>query len=117
MTTQEVATQFHEYMQQGAFDKIYAELYSPEASSEEAPGSNWGKAKGMAEIHEKGKKWNESIEAMHGGSTDTPVIAGNYFIARMTMDFTPKGGERTNMEEFGLYKVENGKIVSEQFFY
>lgn len=33
MTTQEVANQFYEYMQQGAFDKIYSELYSSDASS------------------------------------------------------------------------------------
>ena len=53
---------------------------------------------------------------MHGGTTEKPVVAGNYFISRMTMDFTPKGGKRINMEEFGVYHVKDGKIVSEQFF-
>jgi hypothetical protein len=117
MTTQEVADKFHEYMQQGAFDKIYGELYSPEATSAEAPGSDWGTAKGMEEIAEKGKKWGENVEAMHGGTTDAPIVAGNYFTCYMTMDYTPKGGERTNMEEIGLYGVKDGKIISEQFFY
>lgn len=117
MTTQDVATKFYEYMQQGAFDKIYNELYSPNATSEEAPGSDWPKAVGMEAIYEKGKRWNESMEAMHGGSTAVPVVANNYFTCYMTMDFTPKGGERTSMEEIGLYKVKDGKIVSEQFFY
>ncbi|MCC6288302.1 MAG: nuclear transport factor 2 family protein [Chitinophagaceae bacterium] len=117
MTTQQVADKFYEYMQQGAFDKIYAELFSPDATSEETPGSDWTKATGMKEIHEKGKKWNDMIEAMHGGTTGKPVVAGDYFTSFMTMDFTPKGGPRTNMEEIGLYKVKDGKIVSEQFFY
>jgi len=117
MTTQETADKFHEYMQQGAFDKIYSELYSPNATSEETPGSDWGKANGMKEIEEKGKKWNETIEQMHGGIMDKPIVAGDYFTCRMTMDFTPKSGERQNMEELGLYKVKDGKIVSEQFFY
>lgn len=116
MTTQEVATKFHEYMNQGAFDKIYTELYSPDATSEEAPGSDWKNANGINEIYEKGKKWAETVEAMYGGTTDKPVVAGNYFICYMTMDFTPKGGTRTNMEEIGLYRVKDGKIVSEQFF-
>jgi ketosteroid isomerase-like protein len=53
---------------------------------------------------------------MHGGSTSGPVIAGNYFTCYMTMDFTRKDGQRINMEEIGLYKVKDGKIVSEQFF-
>jgi len=35
----------------------------------------------------------------------------------MTMDFTPKGGPRTNMEEIGFYEVKDGKIISEKFFY
>ncbi len=117
MTTTDVATQFFEYMQVGAFDKIYAELFHQDATSEEAPGSDWGKAKGMKEIEEKGKKWNDTIETMHGGSTEKPIVAGDYFTCYMTMDFTPKGGSRIMMNEIGLYKVENGKIVSEQFFY
>ena len=117
MTTQEVATRFHEYMQVGAFEKIFTELYSPDATSEEPPGSDWGKASGMNEIYEKGKKWNDSIEAMHGGSTAEPVVAGNYFTCYMTMDFTPKGGARTNMTEIGLYHVKDSKIISEQFYY
>ncbi len=117
MTIQDVAAKFYEYMQQGAFEKIYTELYSPNATSEETPGSDWQKATGMNEIAEKGKKWNDTIEAMHGGTTEKPVIAGNYFTCFMTMDFTPKGGERTKMQEIGLYHVKDGKIVSEQFFY
>jgi hypothetical protein len=117
MTTKEVAAKFYEYMQQGAFEKIYAELFSPDATSEEAPGSDWPKVQGMAAIHEKGKKWAENVEAMYGGTTAEPVVAGNYFTSYMTMDFTPKGGERTNMEEIGFYVVKDGKIISEQFFY
>jgi len=117
MTTKEVAAKFYDYMQQGAFDKIFSELYSNDATSEEAPGSDWAKATGMKEIQEKGKKWNESIEEMHGGTTGEPLVAGNYFTCYMTMDFTPKGGQRTTMEELGLYGVKNGKIISEQFFY
>ena len=117
MTTQEVAAKFYEYMQHGAFEKIYAELFSGDATSEETPGSVWGTAKGMKEIHEKGKKWAETVEEMHGGTTENLVVAGNYFTCYMTMDFKPKGGERTIMQEIGLYQVKDGKIVSEQFFY
>ena len=117
MTTQQVADKFYEYMQTGAFDKIYGELYSKDAVSKEAPGSDWQDAVGIDAIHEKGKKWNEGIEAMHGGTTEQPRVAGNYFTSFMTMDFTPKAGQRMNMEEIGFYEVRDGKIVSEQFFY
>lgn len=117
MTAKEIAQSFYTYMQQGAFDKIYNELYSQAATSEEPPGSDWTKANGMKEIHEKGKKWNELVDAMHGGTTAAPVVAGNYFTCYMTMDYTRKDGQRIYMEEIGLYHVKDGKIVSEQFFY
>ncbi len=117
MTTPDVAAKFYEYMQQGAFEKIYTELYSADATSEEAPGSGWQNANGINEIYEKGKKWADTVEAMYGGTTGQPVIAGNYFTCYMTMDFTPRGGTRTNMQEIGLYRVKDGKIISEQFFY
>lgn len=117
MTTKEVAAKFYGYMQQGDFHNIYTELFSEDATSEESPGSDWQKAVGMAAIHEKGKKWNEQIEAMYGGTTAEPVVAGNYFTSFMTMDFKPKGGERTTMEEIGFYEVKDGKIISEKFYY
>jgi len=117
MTTQEVADKFYEWMQTGDFEKIYTELYSKDATSKESPGSDWKDANNLEEIYEKGKKWNESIEAMHGGTTEKPRVAGNYFTSFMTMDFTPKGHPRMNMEEIGFYEVKDGKIISEQFFY
>ncbi|MEM7382685.1 MAG: SnoaL-like domain-containing protein [Bacteroidota bacterium] len=35
----------------------------------------------------------------------------------MEMDVTFKGAPRTKMSEICLYKVENGKIVWEEFFF
>ena len=117
MTTKQIADKFYAYMNQGAFEKIYSELYSQDATSEESPGSDWKKAHGMKEIHEKGKLWNDTVKEMHGGTTAAPIIAGSYFTCYMTMDFTDKQGKRINMEELGVYRVKDGKIVSEQLFY
>jgi ketosteroid isomerase-like protein len=34
------------------------------------------------------------------------------------MDVTPKAtGERTTLDEVGLYTIKDGKIVEERFFY
>jgi hypothetical protein len=34
----------------------------------------------------------------------------------MSFDFTPAAQERRKVEELCIYKMENGKIVSQQFF-
>ncbi len=90
MTTQQVADKFYEYMQTGAFDKIYEELYSEDCISNGICSTNRRNA------------WRK---------TEQPRVAGNYFTSYMTMDFTPKGGQRMSFGEIGFYEVRDGKIV------
>ena len=44
-------------------------------------------------------------------------MAGNYFTVSMVLDATFKGRGRVNMEELCVYEVDDGKIITEQFFY
>jgi hypothetical protein len=57
------------------------------------------------------------IEEVHGGHISEPVVAGNWFSISWTMDITIKGQGRQNMKEIVVYHVENGHIVSEQYFF
>lgn len=119
MTTQEVAMQWAEYCRTGQMDKAQQELYSEDCISLEMEGAQGfpQRVEGMAAIAEKGKLWESMVEEFHGLEMDGPIVAGNYFTATMKMDITMKGQPRRIDEEIALYKVENGKIVSEQFFY
>jgi hypothetical protein len=118
MTTQEVANRFHELAQTGQWDKIQDEFFAENAVSIEPQGSPGMKsAEGMPAIKEKGKKFGEMLEEMHGGYTTAPVIGGRFFSVGMGMDCTMKGMGRQKMDEVAVYKVTDGKIVSEQFFY
>ena len=117
MTTQEVANRFYELAQQGQFDVILNELYSSDAKSIEPAGSFMKNVDGIDAIIAKGKEWNESIEEMHGGYTNAPIVAGNFFACAMGMDVTIKGQPRMSMDEIALYEVKDGKIVCEQFFF
>lgn len=118
MTTKEVAKRFYELAQSGSWDAIYDELYSKNAKSIEPEHSEGLRTvAGMDAIREKGKQWSESIEEVHGGYTNEPQVAGNYFTCTMGFDATFKGQGRMNMEEVALYHVKDGKIVAEQFFY
>ncbi len=45
-------------------------------------------------------------------------MAGSHFAVTFKMDFTFKPtSKRTEMEEIAIYKVVDGKIVYEEFFY
>jgi ubiquinone biosynthesis protein Coq4 len=117
MTTQEVANRFSELAQEGKFEEILTELFADNAKSIESAGGPFESVEGLGNIIAKTKKFHEIIEEMHSEHTSQVMVAGNYFTCTMNMDVTMKGIGRIQMEEVAVYKVENGKIVSEQFFF
>lgn len=118
MTTQEVANRFHELAQTNQWDQIQDELFADNAVSIEPPASQGLQSvEGISAIKEKGKKFAEMVEEMHGGYTSAPVVGGKFFSVAMGMDCTMKGMARQKMDEIAVYEVKDGKIVKEQFFY
>ncbi|KRD77033.1 nuclear transport factor 2 family protein [Lysobacter sp. Root983] len=120
MNTEQIAQRLVELCRKGEYDQAQVELYADDAVSiepEGLPPEALGNAHGMEAIREKGRKFNESIEAMHGSSCSDPVVAGNWFSVSMRLDVTMKGMGRIDMSEICVYRVRDGKIVHEQFFY
>ena len=118
MTTEEVAGKFNEMAQSGQWQQIQDQLYSKDAVSIEPETSQGLKTvEGLDAIHEKGKQFSDMVEEMHGGYSNPPVVAGNFFAVAMGMDCTMKGMGRSKMDEIAVYEVKDGKIVKEQFFY
>ena len=118
ITTQDVANRFNELAQSGQWDKIQSELFAGNAVSIEPPGSQGLQTvEGMDAIREKGKRFNEMVEEMHGAYCTAPVVGGKFFSVGMGIDSTMKGMGRQKMDEVALYEVKDGKIVREQFFY
>ena len=118
MTTQEIANRLVELCRTGDWQKAFEELYSPEAVSIEMPGGPWPeRSEGMEAIGAKGQQFESMVEEMHGVEVSDPIVAGDHFACTMTMDITMKGMPRSKNAEVCVYTVEDGKIVSEQFFY
>ena len=117
MTTQEVADRFFALSQEGKFDQIVTELYDEKVKSVEPAHSQWQNVQGIDNIRSKSEQWNTMIEEMHGGYTNKPEVAGNFFVCTMGMDVTMKGKPRLKLDEVAVYEVKNGKIVLEQFFF
>ena len=118
MTIQEIATRLVELCRQGQYETAQRELYADNAVSIEPEGSPGLTNKdSLAGIIEKGAGFRAMIEEIHGGSVSDPVIAADHFSIALTLDVTLKGMGRVNMDEIAVYRVKDGKVVKEQFFY
>jgi ketosteroid isomerase-like protein len=120
MNTQQVANRLVELCRRGEFTKAQDELYAQDAVSVEpegAPAGSLGNARGLDAIREKGKAFDQTYETIHGITVSDPLVSGEFFSIVMGLDATWKQGGRYAMEEICVYRVRNGKIVLEQFFY
>ena len=117
MTTQEVANRLVELCRKGQIQQAGEELYGEDILSIEPDYAPTKTAKGKKAVGEKGMQLASMIEERHGLSITDPVITGKQFSMGMTLDATMKGQGRVLLEEICVYKVEDGKIVYEQFIY
>jgi len=118
MTTQQVANRLVELCRMGKIEDAQKELFANDAISIEPydmPGGGGREVKGLEAILEKGKHFMSMIETVHGSLISDPIIAGNHFSIAWEFDTTMKGRERSTMKEICVYRVKDGKIISEQF--
>lgn len=118
MTTQDIANSVVKLCSAGKFREAL-ELYSPDIVSVEAgaPPGQSRESKGIAAVREKTDWWEKNHE-VHSGKVEGPLVAGSHFAVKYQFDVTFKPEKRRfTLEEIGIYKVADGKIVREEFFY
>jgi hypothetical protein len=119
MNAFEVGKKLVELCKQGKNQEAMETLYSPDIVSVEAaemPGMS-REARGIQAVAGKGKWWIENHE-IHSAEVEGPWPHGDRFIVRFKYDVTNKpSNRRIQMDEMGLFTVENGKVVREEFFY
>ena len=113
----EVGTQLVALCQEGKFQEAISTLYSPDIVSVEAMEGEHQTVSGLEAVQGKATWWGENHE-VHSAQVDGPYPNGDKFIVVFNMDVTFKpDGRRFVMKEAALYKVAEGKIVKERFFY
>ncbi len=119
-TTLEVGKQLVDLCNQGKNDDAVETLYHKDIVSVEAasPPSMPAEVRGLAALHERPKWWRDN-HTIHSAKHEGPFPNGDRFIVRFTYDVTskPMGNKRFTLDEMGLYTVEDGKIVREEYFY
>jgi ketosteroid isomerase-like protein len=119
MTTQEVADTLVKLCSQGKFDEATRTLYSNDIVSVEAgaPPGQSRESKGLDAVLKKGEWWVANHE-VHSAKVEGPLVANVHFSVAFKLDVTFKPeNKRFQMEEIAVYKVADGKIVYEEFFY
>lgn len=119
MNTMEIANRLVDLCRQGKNDEALTEFYSNDAVSVEAfaPPGGEQEAKGLQAIRAKGDWWVDNHE-IHSAAMTGPWPHGQRFVVGFQYDVTNKpSGKRMKLDEVGLYTIENGKIVREEFFY
>ena len=117
MTTLELAKDFTNLLKKNDHEGAAAKYNSDDIVSYEAMDGPMREVRGRANVHAKGEWWTANHD-VHKFETSGPYVNGDQFALRFSIDVTPKeSGQRTQMDEVGLYTVRGGKIVEERFFY
>ena len=117
METQQVANRLVELCRLGEHMQAINELYGDNIISREVPGTPNEITSGKEAVIQKSEDWFKEVDEFHSSFISDPMVADNHFSCKMKMDCTFKKQGRVLIEELAVYKVDNGKIIEEQFFY
>ena len=119
MSTKEIADGLVKLCSQGKFEEATKTFYSPDIVSVEAgaPPGQSRESKGLPAVMAKGEWWTTNHE-IHSVKVEGPLVTGSHFAVVFKLDVTFKPeNRRFQMEEIGVYKVADGQVVYEEFFY
>jgi hypothetical protein len=113
-TVPEIANRLASLCNELKFVEAYTELFADDAVSID-PNNKNEPITGLHNLIEYENQFLARVE-IHSINVSEAIFAGSYFSLVFSMNFTVKGVGDKQVEEICVYKVENGKIVSQQFF-
>ena len=123
MSVQAVGRKFVEMCNQGKNFDVMEMMYAPDIVSVEASGVQ---VAGKRPVIDKSRRW-QADNTVNGEIVRGPFFDGaagpaarsdGQFAVFYTFDVTPKtSGQRTTLEEVGIYTVNDDQITREQFYY
>lgn len=119
MTNQEIANRLHSLVKAGDYFTAYDELFSTNVVAIEPQLSEMGLAevKGLEAVKEKVATLGQGIEELISREMSAPIVTDSHIAFTNTVKARLKDGHEFNLSEICLYKVADGKIISEEFIY
>jgi ketosteroid isomerase-like protein len=90
--------------------------WSDDVATYEAMPGEMAETKGKEAAVAKAQWWYDNHD-VHSFQSEGPYVHGDTFLIGMDIDVTPKGGERMQMKEMVAYKVADGRVVEERYYY
>ena len=116
MNIEKIAQGLVQLCKKGRFAEAADRYYAAGIVSVEPTGEP-RETKGLAAVKAKGDWW-VSNHRVHKMTVAGPFVGKKHFVVRFTADVTFKPTKkRFVIDELGIYTVNRGRIVHEQFFY
>lgn len=106
-------------VKEGDYFTAYDELFDVNATAIEPQLSamNLDKVIGIPAIKNKVGALSEGISELISRKMSAPITSANHIAFTNIVKAKLKDGNEMNLSEICMYEVQNGKIISEQFFY
>ncbi|MCG8573502.1 MAG: ester cyclase [Flavobacteriales bacterium] len=117
MTTAEVANRWVSLCRENKNVEAIHELYANRVLSAEPDEVPDKQMISKEAIRQREIQFREIVEKFHEIEISDPIVRENHFSCGMTQDVTIEGPGRVKLEQICVYKVENGKIIEEEFFF
>jgi hypothetical protein len=114
-TIHEIANRLTELLREQNFVQAYEELFAEDAESIDPIYAAQPPLKGLVNLVDREKQFL-SRSKIHQIIVSEPIVSGSHFAVSLSMDFTPAGQDKKQIGELCIYKVADGKIISQQFF-
>ena len=117
MNTEEVAQKVVELVRKQEWHEALDTLYDKDIVSVEASGMGGEspEKRGVDQVRGKIDWWVNAME-VHSFKANGPFVAHDRFVVQYDADVTDKNSKkRMQLSEVGIYTVQNGKIVREEF--
>ncbi len=117
MTTQDVADKFIQFWRSDNSELAIRELYTEDKQASLPQFLVTRTRKGQKMLSNKSQYKLMYIEEFHDTEISEPLIIGDYFCFRLTMNMTITDIGKSSVRESWVFEVKSGKIVFEKFFY
>lgn len=117
MTNQKIADRLVSLLREGQFNTVYDELFHKDAKHIEPQSEHFAQVNGVEAIKAKDAAMVEHVAEVNSMEVGDAIVASKHIAIPYKLSARLKNDEQLSMDEIIVYEINDGKIISEEFFY